>query len=456
MMFNALLALPLLFAILCIPVLVGVYVCRDAKRRQMNAPLWTLIAVVTPSLIGFIIYLLVRGNFSALRCPQCDGTVTDQYVVCPQCGAKLRPACPNCNMPIEPEWKVCPKCATPLPETPEEINTPVKPRDKTLWKILLAVILIPVLLILALGLSFSAASGGGASSAQEMSFDEYFEDEEIPDDVKAYVRDWLTNMPQSIDEVYGLVYERTYEPERRDGRNDYYYLLYVPGSANAHSKGFGYSSGLFGDTFTLNLNTNSTEDCLYSVATTAKNKPPRIKVTRNGEPFTVQIEQVAFNPSSYIIFSEDDMSALAAAAGDVYLEETTAEMQPVFITVTKYVGGQEAEGVGMDEKDFIMDTLAAIAGAKDLEEPPSFLSGYSISDSYTIRVRFEDHTGESQHEDELLYCAIEEDGEYYLLTPSIAYQDEQDTFVNPLPDDGSIHVSRIDAVFYDTLSTLFE
>ena len=319
MMFNALLALPLLFAILCIPVLVGVYVCRDAKRRQMNAPLWTLIAVVTPSLIGFIIYLLVRGNFSALRCPQCDGTVTDQYVVCPQCGAKLRPACPNCNMPIEPEWKVCPKCATPLPETPEEINTPVKPRDKTLWKILLAVILIPVLLILALGLSFSAASGGGASSAQEMSFDEYFEDEEIPDDVKAYVRDRLTNMPQSIDEVYGLVYERTYEPERRDGRNDYYYLLYVPGGANAHSKDFGYYSSPFGDGFELNLETSSTMDCLYSVATTAKNHPPQLWITRNGHRLTVDVAEVTFNPSSYIIFSEDDMSALAAAAaaGDV-------------------------------------------------------------------------------------------------------------------------------------------
>ena len=42
-----------------IPVLIGVYVYRDASDRGMNAVLWTLVAVLAPSLIGFIIYLLV-------------------------------------------------------------------------------------------------------------------------------------------------------------------------------------------------------------------------------------------------------------------------------------------------------------------------------------------------------------------------------------------------------------
>ena len=80
-----------------LPILVGVYVYRDAKRRNMNAPLWTIIAILAPSLIGFIIYLLVRGNYSNLKCPRCDATVTEQYVVCPKCGAKLKPSCPNCS-----------------------------------------------------------------------------------------------------------------------------------------------------------------------------------------------------------------------------------------------------------------------------------------------------------------------------------------------------------------------
>lgn len=51
-----------------IPVLIGVYVYRDAKRRNMNALLWTLIAILAPSLIGFIIYLFVRGNYDDLQC----------------------------------------------------------------------------------------------------------------------------------------------------------------------------------------------------------------------------------------------------------------------------------------------------------------------------------------------------------------------------------------------------
>ena len=123
-----------------IPILIGVYVYRDARRRGMNAVLWTLIAILAPSLIGFIIYLLVRGNYSNLKCPRCDATVTEQYVVCPKCGAKLKPSCPNCSTPVEPDWAVCPKCAQPLPTAQEDIVTPVRPKDKTLWKILAAIV----------------------------------------------------------------------------------------------------------------------------------------------------------------------------------------------------------------------------------------------------------------------------------------------------------------------------
>lgn len=38
-----------------IPVLIGVYVYQDASDRGMNSVLWTLVAVLAPSLIGFII-----------------------------------------------------------------------------------------------------------------------------------------------------------------------------------------------------------------------------------------------------------------------------------------------------------------------------------------------------------------------------------------------------------------
>ena len=60
----------LISVIVLLPILVGIYVFRDAKSRGMNAAMWTLIAILVPSLIGFIIYLLVRGSYSNRRCPQ--------------------------------------------------------------------------------------------------------------------------------------------------------------------------------------------------------------------------------------------------------------------------------------------------------------------------------------------------------------------------------------------------
>lgn len=177
-----------------IPILIGVYVFRDSKRRGMNAVLWTLIAILAPSLIGFIIYLLVRGNYSNLRCPRCDTPVGEHYVVCPSCGSKLRPICPNCSAPVEPDWKVCPRCAQPLPELQEDIVTPVRPKDKTLWKILLAIVIIPVLLLLVLAVSFSGITGGGSVGYWEISIDEYFDfhaSEEGSPEVSETVAAWL-------------------------------------------------------------------------------------------------------------------------------------------------------------------------------------------------------------------------------------------------------------------------
>ena len=56
--------------VIAIPVLVGYYVYKDAKKRDMDAVLWTLVAVLVPSLIGLIIYLVVRGNTSTFACPE--------------------------------------------------------------------------------------------------------------------------------------------------------------------------------------------------------------------------------------------------------------------------------------------------------------------------------------------------------------------------------------------------
>ena len=95
-MSNVVIAIPLFMLMIIVallPLLIGVYVYRDAKRRGMNAALWTLIAILAPSLIGFIIYLLVRGNYSNLKCPRCAATVTEQYV--PQMRRKAQAELPE-------------------------------------------------------------------------------------------------------------------------------------------------------------------------------------------------------------------------------------------------------------------------------------------------------------------------------------------------------------------------
>ena len=221
----AIFALFMLAALLTVPILIGVYVYRDAHRRGMNVALWTLIAVAAPALIGFIIYLLIRGNDPDLQCPQCAGPVTEQYAVCPHCGAKLCPACPNCSFPVEPEWKVCPKCATPLGGTAMCYTPPLRRQDRTLTKILIAVIAVPVVLVALSVFGFTAIrSSGGSSTLREVTFDEY-DREQASETVREAVHDWLDSLEIRSDRAYALRYD--YVNELGSGR-EYYYLFYVP------------------------------------------------------------------------------------------------------------------------------------------------------------------------------------------------------------------------------------
>lgn len=77
---------------------IGVYVWRDAKSRNMNALLWTLLAVLAPSMIGFILYLLIRGSYSNLKCPNCGTSINERFAVCPGCGTPLRAALPELRL----------------------------------------------------------------------------------------------------------------------------------------------------------------------------------------------------------------------------------------------------------------------------------------------------------------------------------------------------------------------
>jgi RNA polymerase subunit RPABC4/transcription elongation factor Spt4 len=107
------------------------YVYRDAKRRGMNAGLWTLLVLIlSPAylLIGLIIYLLVREPLP-YTCPQCSATVNARYNFCPNCKYNLHPACPACQHEVADDDKFCPYCATELTHAPKP--TQVLPADNT-------------------------------------------------------------------------------------------------------------------------------------------------------------------------------------------------------------------------------------------------------------------------------------------------------------------------------------
>ena len=434
----------LMIIVALLPLLIGVYVYRDAKRRGMNAALWTLIAILAPSLIGFIIYLLVRGNYSNLKCPRCDTTVTEQYVVCPKCGAKLKPSCPNCSAPVEPDWTVCPKCAQPLPTVQEDIITPIQPKDKTLWKILAAIIIIPVVLLLVLGISFSAATGGGSSSMREVSFDEYYADQEVPENTKEYVRAWLDEIypAPDLNHAYALMYEKTYEPARSDGRNDYYYLIYIPGGGNAGRRGFGYSSGLFSDSLKLELSELGSQDGLYCMATTSKKGGPKLKVTVDGRKLDAVVTEVDFNPTLFTIASEYDYNTLTNAAGDLYIEEMEKEMKPVLSVITMVENGQETAAGEFDTSDFLFNTVVGIHELQYLDEFPSSLENYQLSDYFTLAVNYADTTGEAHYEDTSDYLIVEAESAWYLI------ENGPNSVIEKILEEGQI-TSRDDVLAYE-------
>lgn len=116
MMLALLLAIGMWLAVLAVPVFLGVFVYRDAKKRGMQPWLWVAVTLLVPSLLGFVIYLVVRGNYSSMRCAGCGESVQTGWAVCPQCGAKLRACCENCGAPVQPGWKMCAQCGAPVPE----------------------------------------------------------------------------------------------------------------------------------------------------------------------------------------------------------------------------------------------------------------------------------------------------------------------------------------------------
>lgn len=232
-----------LAVLIVVPILVGVYVFRDASRRGMNAALWTLIAVLVPILVGFIIYLLVRGNYPDLKCPQCGTPVRESYMSCPQCGTRLKASCPSCSAPVEPDWKVCPRCASPLSQDLSNIQTPVRKKDRGLGVVLAVVILVPLGLLLFALLSFSAiSSSSGGAGVSTLFTDEYLAMTNNPE-----IKAWLESCGDDNNTAYILRHEISGGSED----DNLEYLIYMPGLPQDSNVGISPASGLFGNTLRL-------------------------------------------------------------------------------------------------------------------------------------------------------------------------------------------------------------
>lgn len=110
-LFSALLTLA--GAILALWTLMIFYVNLDAKRRQMNRLLWTLLVIFIPNAIGFILYFVLRHPI-ARPCRKCGAPVRPEFAFCPACGESLASTCPSCHHAVEPGWTACAFCGAKL------------------------------------------------------------------------------------------------------------------------------------------------------------------------------------------------------------------------------------------------------------------------------------------------------------------------------------------------------
>lgn len=94
----------------CLLLLIG-YINRDAKRRGMSPTLWTIVVIIIPNALGFILYFILRQPLRG-ACPQCGTAVHTGFNFCPRCSCKLSPSCPQCQRLVGVNDVYCPYCGT--------------------------------------------------------------------------------------------------------------------------------------------------------------------------------------------------------------------------------------------------------------------------------------------------------------------------------------------------------
>jgi zinc-ribbon domain/Phospholipase_D-nuclease N-terminal len=67
------------------------FVFADARRRAMPPVAWTLVAVLMPNLLGFLLYFVMRKPLT-VPCPSCNRPIPPDQPFCSWCGtSRLQP-----------------------------------------------------------------------------------------------------------------------------------------------------------------------------------------------------------------------------------------------------------------------------------------------------------------------------------------------------------------------------
>jgi len=377
---------------LVIPIMIGMYVYRDATVRGMNAVPWTLIAVFSPTFIGLIIYLIVRADHTSLQCPKCQGPVTDQYAICPQCGTQLKSRCQRCNSPIESSWEVCAICGEPVPEESRSAAVSIQ-NDKGLGKILFAAILIPfiVVSVLAFGLvsyrgTFSTSSIGTVSG---MNIEDYYENKTISS--------WIEDLKLTEDGIYVLEHQITTSDNTRTN-----YIVYYKGTPNMLDfSAEGLSRSFFkGSTLKISYNSISggqAADYVISQVDYVTKDVPILEIYVDGKKVDYKLtrtsEPISFNENfSWKSYVEDlfasktefigDNSAVSQLIGKTgfgglgnYSIELQTSMEPYGLRV---IYSPSVDGI--DELDHSLDSILLLGLVKNL----GYVEVISGDFSYTL------------------------------------------------------------------------
>ena len=110
-------------AVACYILLIG-YVNRDAGRRGMSRPAWTLIAIFIPHALGIVLYFVLRKPRTR-NCPHCAVVVEPGFGFCPECRSPLNAVCPHCQRGVNAGAKFCPYCGADLASGSNTPSTPV-------------------------------------------------------------------------------------------------------------------------------------------------------------------------------------------------------------------------------------------------------------------------------------------------------------------------------------------